>query len=121
MDGKNPLLSVFNELDYNDQRGAMQTNSDELEIIHNPAEKRFETWIDGKLSKLDYMEDGNTIVMTHVGVHPDLRGHGVAGKLTEVALEYARGKSLRVIPMCSYVATYIRRNPQFVELTKQRA
>lgn len=120
MNGKNPLLSVFNELDYNDQRGAMQTNSDELEIIHNPAENRFETWVDGKLSKLDYLEDGTTIVMTHVGVHPELRGHGVAGKLTETALEYARGKSLRVIPMCSYVATYIRRNPQHAELTKQR-
>jgi len=72
------------------------------------------------ISKLDYLEDGTTIVMTHVGVHPELRGHGVAGKLTEVALGYARGKSLRVIPMCSYVAAYIRRNPQHAELTKQR-
>lgn len=98
----------------------MQINTGELEITHNPTENRFETWIDGKLSKLDYIEDGNTIVMTHVGVHPELRGHGVAAKLTEAALGYARGKSLRVIPMCSYVATYIRRNPQFVELTKQR-
>ena len=98
----------------------MQINTGELEIIHNPAENRFETWIDGKLSKLDYLEDGDTIVMTHVGVHPDHRGQGVAGKLTEAALEYARGKSLRVIPMCSYVAAYIRRNPQFAELTRQR-
>ncbi len=98
----------------------MQINTGELEITHNPTENRFETWIDGKLSKLDYIEDGNTIVMTHVGVHPELRGHGVAAKLTEAALGYARGKSLRVIPMCSYVATYIRRNPQFAELTKQR-
>ena len=98
----------------------MQINTGELEITHNPAENRFETWIDGKLSKLDYLENGDTIVMTHVGVHPDHRGQGVAGKLTEAALEYARGKSLRVIPMCSYVAAYIRRNPQFAELTRQR-
>lgn len=98
----------------------MQINTGDLEITHNPAENRFETWIDGKLSKLDYLEDGDTIVMTHVGVHPDHRGQGVAGKLTEAALEYARGKSLRAIPMCSYVAAYIRRNPQFAELTRQR-
>jgi len=98
----------------------MQINASELEITHNPSENRFETWIEGKLSKLDYLEDGDTIVMTHVGVHPDHRGQSVAGKLTEVALEYARGKSLRVIPMCSYVAAYIRRNPQLAELTKQR-
>ncbi len=97
----------------------MEINSEKLEIIHNPAESRFETWIDGKLSKLDYLENGDTIVMTHVGVFPEHRGQGVAGKLTEAALEYAREKSLRVIPVCPYVAAYIRRNPQYVELTRQ--
>lgn len=98
----------------------MKINLEELEITHNPAENRFETWIDGQLSKLDYIEDGDTIVMTHVGVHPDHRGGGVAGKITGVALEYARKKDLRVIPMCSYVAAFIRRNPQYDELTKHR-
>jgi predicted GNAT family acetyltransferase len=96
----------------------MEINLEELEITHNPAESRFETWIEGKLSKLDYMENGGTIVMMHVGVNPEHRGQGVAGKLTEVALEYAREKSLRVIPTCPYIAAYIRRNPQYVELTR---
>lgn len=96
----------------------MEINLDELEIIHNPAESRFETWIEGKLSKLDYMENGDTIVMMHVGVFPEHRGQGVAGKLTKAALEYAREKSLRVIPTCPYIAAYIRRNPQYVELTR---
>jgi len=97
----------------------MDINLDELEINHNPAKNRFETWIDGELSKLDYSEDRDTIVMMHVGVHPTHRGQGVAGKITRAALEYARGKSLRVIPMCSYVGAYIRRNPEYVDLTKQ--
>jgi predicted GNAT family acetyltransferase len=92
---------------------------DKLNVIHNPAENRFEVWIEGQLSKLDYIEEDNTIVMTHVGVYPEHRGQGVAGKLTEVALEYAKEKSLRVIPMCPYIATYIRRNRQYLELTSQ--
>lgn len=99
----------------------MNIDLQKLEVIHNEAEERFETWIDGQLSKLDYMQDENTIVITHVGVHPEHRGQGVAGKLTQVALEYAKEKSFRVIPMCPYVATYIRRNPQYEELTRQRA
>ena len=99
----------------------MQINIEQLEIIHNAAENRFETWIEDQLSKLDYMQDGDTIVMMHVGVYPEHRGQGVAGTLTQVALEYAKEKSLRVIPMCPYIATYIRRNPQYEDLTKQRA
>jgi uncharacterized protein len=96
----------------------MDINAENLAVTHNEAENRFEAWIDGQLAKLDYMMDGNTIVMTHVGVHPDQRGKGVAGKVTQVALEYAKEKSLRVIPMCGYVAAYIRRNPQYADLTK---
>jgi predicted GNAT family acetyltransferase len=99
----------------------MNIDLEKLEVIHNEAEDRFETWIDGRLSKLDYMLDENTIVMTHVGVNPDHRGQGVAGKLTQVALEYARKNSLRVIPMCPYIAAFIRRNPKYEDLTKQRA
>ena len=98
----------------------MQIDVEKLEVIHNDAEDRFETWIDDQLSKLDYMQDGNNIVMTHVGVYPEHRGQGIAGKLTQVALEYAKEKSLRVIPMCPYISAYIRRNTQYADLTKQR-
>lgn len=98
----------------------MPADVDKLEITHNPAENRFEAWIDGQLAKLDYMEDGDTLVMMHVGVPVEYRGHGVAGKITQVGLEYAKSKSMRVIPMCSYVAAYIRRNPQYVELTRHK-
>ena len=97
----------------------MTIDVEKIEVTQNTAENRFETWIDGQLSKLDYMLDGDTIVMTHVGVYPEQRGQGVAGKLTQVALEYAKENSLRVIPMCPYIAAYIHRNPQYIELTKQ--
>ena len=94
----------------------MSIDLDTLEINNNPAESRFETWINGLACKLDYIEDKDTFVITHVGVHPDLRNQGIAGKITQVALEYARSKSLRVIPMCSYAAAYIHRNPEYQSL-----
>jgi hypothetical protein len=98
----------------------MEINLEELEIIHNEVERRFEVSINGLLSKLDYIQDKDTFVITHVGVHPELRGHGVAGKLAQASLEFAKAKSLRVIPMCWYAAGYIQRNPQYAELTKHR-
>lgn len=97
----------------------MTVDLDKLEIAHNEANHTFEVWIDGYLSKLDYIKDGKNFVIAHVGVYPELRGQGIAGKIVEAGLQYARQNSLRVIPMCSYAAAYIRRNPQYIELTNQ--
>lgn len=93
----------------------MEIDLEKLEVIQNKEENRFEVWIDGHLSELDYQQDEGTFVIAHVGVHPRHRGGGVAGKLTRAALEYARRRSLKVIPVCSYAAAFIRRNPQYSE------
>ena len=97
----------------------MTVDLDKLEITHNEADHTFDVWIDGYRSKLDYIQDGKNFVITHVGVYPELRGQGIAGKIVEAGLQYAKQNSLRVIPMCSYAAAYIRRNPQYAELTDQ--
>ena len=99
----------------------MSVDLEKLEVSHNAEEHRFETWVDGYLSKFDYIQDGKNFVITHVGVSPELRGQGIAGKIVEVSLEYAKAKSLRVVPMCSYAAAYIRRHPEYVELTRQQS
>jgi predicted GNAT family acetyltransferase len=97
----------------------MSVDLDKLEVTHNPENHTFEVWIDGQLSKLDYIQDAKNFVITHVGVYPGHRGHGIAGKIVEASLQYAREQSLRVVPMCSYAAAYIRRNPKHIELTEQ--
>lgn len=97
----------------------MQIDLQKVEVTHNPGMNRFETWIDNYPSKLDYIQDGKNFVITHVGVHPELRGQGVAGRLVEVSLEYARENSLRVLPMCSYAAAFMRRHPEYADLMNQ--
>ncbi|HSL42979.1 MAG TPA: GNAT family N-acetyltransferase [Anaerolineales bacterium] len=97
----------------------MNVDLEKLEVTHNEANNTFEVWIDGKLSKLNYIQEAKNFVITHVGVYPEHRGQGVAGKIVEAGLDYARQNSLRVIPMCSYAAAYIRRNPHHMELTDQ--
>jgi predicted GNAT family acetyltransferase len=92
----------------------MKVDLEKLEVTHNEAEHTFEVWIEGYRSKLDYIQDGKNFVIAHVGVYPEFRG-----KIVDAALQYARQHSLRVIPMCSYAAAYIRRNPVYMELTSQ--
>lgn len=97
----------------------MNLDLEKLEVVHNEADHTFEVWIDGYRSKLDYIQEGKNFVITHVGVHPTFRGQGVAAKIVQAGLEYVKQNSLRVIPMCSYAAAFIRRNPQYRELTSQ--
>ena len=97
----------------------MKVDLEKLEVVHNEAANTFESWIDGHLSKLDYFQDDKNFVITHVGVYPAFRGQGVAGRIMEASLEYAKQNSLRVVPMCSYAAAYIRKNPQHMKLTDQ--
>jgi uncharacterized protein len=97
----------------------MEIDLENLQVAHNPGENRFEISIAGYPGRLNYIQDGKNFVITHVGVHPELRGQGVAARIVEASLEYAKEQSLRVIPMCSYAAAYIRRHPEYAELMKQ--
>jgi predicted GNAT family acetyltransferase len=98
----------------------MELDLEKIAVINNPSEQRFEAWVGEHLSKLDYIQNGKNFVITHVGVNPELRGHGLAARITQVSLEYAREHGLRVVPMCSFAAAYIRRHPEYQELTRQR-
>jgi predicted GNAT family acetyltransferase len=99
----------------------MKLDLAQLKIDHNPQESRFEVFIEGQLCKLDYFVDRGAMVIAHVGVHPDFRGQGVAGRIVQTCLDHARENGLRVIPMCSYAAAYIRQHPQYQDLLRPTA
>ena len=109
----------YNEEETQQEGIAMPIDLEKVEVVHNPAQDRFEAWVNGLYSKLEYIQDDKNFVITHVGVDPQLRGQGLAGRIVQVSLEHARKNSLRVIPMCSYAAAYIRRHPEYAELTRQ--
>ena len=91
--------------------------SEEIDVRHNQAENRFDATVDGHLCVAEYaMRDGE-MVFTHTFVPPELRGRGIAEKLVRAGLEYAKQEGLRVIPACSYVASFIRRHREYVQLT----
>jgi len=86
-------------------------------VQHNTAEHRFEATMEGKLSVAEYEVSKGEIAFTHTFVPPELRGRGIAEALVRAGLEYAKSEKLRVIPACSYVATFIRRHREYVPLT----
>ena len=90
-----------------------QTN---LDIHHNPEHKRFEITIDKHLNVVEYILTGDRIIFTHTEVHPTLEGQGIAALLAKTGLEYAKAHQLKVMPLCPYVAAYMKRHPEYQDL-----
>ncbi len=83
----------------------------------NDLAQRFELHIEGKTAILEYsLQDSNTAIITHTYVPAELRGHNIAAVLTRFALEDMRSHGLKVIPQCSYTATYLARHKEFADL-----
>ena len=86
------------------------------EVWHNQEETRFEMEMDGVLAVLEYEIEGEKFIATHTGVPSALEGRGIASHLARAALEYARAHSLKVVPLCSFVANYLRKHPEYEDL-----
>ena len=85
----------------------------ESSVVHNAAAKRFEITSGGAMAVAEYRDEGGRRAFHHTFVPPALRGRGLAEKLVRFALSDARARNLPVVPACSYVATFIERNPEF--------
>ncbi len=86
-------------------------------VRHNTAASCYEIEIGGHLAVAEYVLEGDgRMVFTHTFVPAELRGRGLAEKLVRRALADARVQGRRVVPACSYVATFIERNAEFETL-----
>lgn len=85
-------------------------------IAHNPAASRFEALVDAQLCVAVYRLVDGVMWMTHTEVPSSLRGRGIAARLVDAALAYARAQGHRVRPACSYVRSHLRRHPQWQDL-----
>ncbi|MEJ7709072.1 MAG: GNAT family N-acetyltransferase [Pyrinomonadaceae bacterium] len=97
----------------------MNMNSnDDITIQHNEAGKRFETRVGGQLAFVEYQMSGKTtIAFTHTEVPQGFEGRGIGSKLVHAALEHARGRSLKVVPLCPFVAAYVQRHAEYQDLS----
>ncbi len=87
-----------------------------IAISHNTAASRFETTVDGLLCVADYSVGGTTMTLHHTEVPAGLEGRGIAAALVAEALAHARREGQRVRPTCSYVASYMQRHPETLDL-----
>lgn len=89
-----------------------------LVISHDQTDNKFFTVEAGSEAYLRYMmtDNNNTMDIIKTYVPPELRDRGIAGELVKTGLKFAEENNLKVIPTCSYVATFIKRHKEFEHL-----
>src|SRR5215831_3640247 len=94
----------------------MSAESEPIVVENNEQRSRYEVHVDGKMAVLTYARAGDQIVFLHTLVPEPLEGRGIASQLAHTALEDARAAHLQVVAQCPYVAAYIRRHPEYLEI-----
>ena len=87
-----------------------------LNIEHHVDKGLFLTILEGHRAYIHYELEDDTMYITHTNVPETLGGRGIAGELTEFALNTARQEAWKVVPQCSYTQAYLKRHPEFDDL-----
>lgn len=77
---------------------------------------RFEIERDGHTAFLEYIVSGNVLQLIHTEVPDALQGKGIASELAKSALEWARRNGKKVDVICEFVASYVKRHPEYRDL-----
>jgi uncharacterized protein len=86
-------------------------------VFDNSGEHRYEIYSGDDLAGLAaYTATADRIVFTHVETREPFESHGFGSRLVRAALDDARRQNKRVTAQCPFVASYIRRHPEYRDL-----
>ena len=90
----------------------------EIAVERRPDERRYELLVDGEpAGELVYRDrGGGVLAFLHTEVDPNVRLRGLGSALVAAALDDARARGLRIVPLCPFVDAYVRRNPEYADL-----
>ena len=90
---------------------------DQLTVRDNPERNRFEIDRgDGSFAIAEYTLPAGRIMFTHTEVPEAHEGQGVGTKLIRFALDAARERGLKVIPICPFFAAYMQEHAEVQDL-----
>lgn len=87
---------------------------DDYELIDNTENHQYEFHIDKLVPKIEYIKSKNgEIYLTHTEVPVQLEGKGVGSQLVKKVLKDIERQELRLVPLCPFVAGYIKKHPDW--------
>ena len=86
-----------------------------IDVSHEESDGRGAFYVeraDVRLAQMTYSRTGkDRVIIDHTEVDDALRGLGVARKLLDAAVAWARSTGTKVIATCPYVQLWLRRHP----------
>lgn len=75
-----------------------------MEILHKKTETKGSFYVgDPALAEMTYSKAGDTlIIIDHTEVGEALKGKGVGLQLVKAAVEFARNKKIKILPLCPF-------------------
>jgi uncharacterized protein len=81
-------------------------------VVDVPEESRYELRLgDRRIGHAAYHRRDDRIAFTHTEVDSACEGRGFGTRLVQAALEDARARGLEIVPLCPFVAAYVKRHP----------
>jgi hypothetical protein len=91
-------------------------------VADNPAASRYELHVGTELAGfVTYQLDdhGRVISLLHTEIEPAFQGAHLATRLARFSLDDARERGLAVLPFCPYIASWIRKHPDYTDLVPE--
>ncbi|MGQ4382542.1 GNAT family N-acetyltransferase [Streptomyces sp. SAS_270] len=87
-------------------------------VERNDDRHRYEILVDGKRAGLTaYRDHGAQRVFFHTEIDDAYAGQGLAAQLVEHALTDVRALGKRIVPVCPYVAKFLKKHDEFTDIT----
>lgn len=89
---------------------------EEIELIDNKERSSFELFVEGKRSFITYQIKDDKVYLLHTEVPAEQEGLGIAACLVEKTFCYLDANKFKILPLCSYVQSYLNRHPEWKRL-----
>lgn len=89
------------------------------EVRDNVEKHQFELAVDGFTALAVYRLKPGIITFTHTEVPKELGGRGIGSRLAKGALDQARARGLKVVPLCPFIKAWIEKHPEYQDLLAQ--
>jgi uncharacterized protein len=90
-----------------------------LELVDRADQNRYELTLAGaRIGTTSYAVRDGKIIIPHTEIDPRHGGRGLGSQMVRRVLDDVRARGLVVVPMCPFVADFIRRHPEYADLLR---